>query len=204
MEWRPNDRRRRRRAQAGKFRSPTGEVPAATPSKLRPVPIPPKSGFFEGPKGVVINGERHQGRGRLCGGEPRHESEGEPRGSRSATSRTASSSAPPASSGFCAAGPQRRRHAGPDEEPTSFGPGGHDRLEFWSLGKSGIVKGDQWIPYEGATGSNGGDRDVRWAAFLDVRAVRDHQRGRQAGDLASQAAQAARDASRSRAAARPP
>ena len=59
-----------------------------------------------------------------------------------------------------------------------FGPGGHDRLEFWTMGKSGVVKGDQWVPYEGANGANGGDRDVRWAAFLDAQAVRDRQRGR--------------------------
>ena len=50
-----------------------------------------------------------------------------------------------------------------------FGPGQHDRLELWSVGKSGIARGVAWSPYAAATGGNGGDRDVRWAAFLDEK-----------------------------------
>ena len=47
-----------------------------------------------------------------------------------------------------------------------FGPDGHGTLEFWNVSKTGLSKGDQWSPYEGAGGSNGGDRGVRWAAYL--------------------------------------
>ncbi len=43
-----------------------------------------------------------------------------------------------------------------------FGFGNQDRLELWTLGRSGIVKGLQWTPYDDV---RGGERDVKWAAF---------------------------------------
>ena len=47
-----------------------------------------------------------------------------------------------------------------------FGPGHHERLEFWNVAKSGVVKGEGWIPYEDGSGTGPGDRDVRWATYL--------------------------------------
>lgn len=46
-----------------------------------------------------------------------------------------------------------------------FGFGNQDRLEVWSLTPSGIQKGVQFVPYHDV--KRGGDRDVKWAAFLD-------------------------------------
>lgn len=45
-----------------------------------------------------------------------------------------------------------------------FGGGNHDRLELWSLTRSGVVRDLQWYPYDDV---QHGDRDVKWAAFLD-------------------------------------
>ena len=44
-----------------------------------------------------------------------------------------------------------------------FGFGNNDRLELWSLTDSGLEKDRSFVPYGDV---KGGDRDVKWAAFL--------------------------------------
>jgi hypothetical protein len=143
-------------------------APPASNAKLRPAPIPPKGGFFEGSKGVAINASGMRAVVGYAGANPGMNQKGNTRvalcdlenGKLLGSAGLAGLFAPLALSDDGAKILMKT---------DVFGPGGHDRLEFWSPGKSGIVKGDQWIPYEAAQGSNGGDRDVRWAAFLDPK-----------------------------------
>ena len=139
--------------------------PAATP-KTRPVPIPPKSGFFEGPKGVAINAGGNKAVVGYAGANPGMNQKG---ATRVSLCDLESGKLLGSASQVGLFAPLALSDDGTQVLMKSdvFGPGGHDRLEFWGLGKSGLVKGDQWIPYEGINGANGGDRDVRWAAFLD-------------------------------------
>jgi hypothetical protein len=48
------------------------------------------------------------------------------------------------------------------------GGGNHDRLELWHLGAAGIERGLSWIPYDDLKGDQ---RDVRWAEFLGAERV---------------------------------
>ncbi len=47
---------------------------------------------------------------------------------------------------------------------TVWGFGNSDRLEHWSLTKTGVQRELQWIPYEE---SKGGNRDVKWVQYLE-------------------------------------
>ena len=157
--------------------TPTGtgwKVPVPAPSasatapKLRPVPIPPKSGFFEGPKGVEVNANGTKAVVCYGGANPGMNQKGNTRVS---LCDLEYGKLLGSASQFGLYAPIALSDDGTQVlmKTDVFGPGGHDRLELWSLGKSGVVKGDQWIPYEGANGANGGDRDVRWGAFLDTK-----------------------------------
>ncbi len=146
----------------------TEEV-SAPPPKLRPVPIPPKGDFFEGSKAVAINASGTRAVAGYAGAKPGMNQKGASQialcdlenGKLLGAGRQVGLYAPLALSDD---GSQVLMRT------DVFGPAGHDRLEFWSLaGKSGVVKGDQWVPYESVNGANGGDRDVRWAAYLDPR-----------------------------------
>jgi SLA1 homology domain 1, SHD1 len=141
----------------------------SAPAKLRVAGIPPKSNFFEGSKGVAINAAGTKAVVGYAGKNPGVNQKGfsrvilcdlEAGGRPLGVGAQAEAFAPLALSDD---GLQVLMRT--DE----FGPGGHDRLEFWNMGKSGLVKGDQFLPYEGANGSNGGDKDVRWAAYLDAK-----------------------------------
>jgi hypothetical protein len=46
--------------------------------------------------------------------------------------------------------------------------GNHDRLEVWKLGPSGIERGLRWIPHDDAKGDK---RDILWAEFVDAEKV---------------------------------
>ena len=48
------------------------------------------------------------------------------------------------------------------------GGGHHDRLEVWKLGPKGIERGLRWIPHDDGKGDQ---RDIRWAEFLDADKV---------------------------------
>ena len=45
-----------------------------------------------------------------------------------------------------------------------FGPGNRDRLELWSVAKSGITRELQWAPHDD---QQRGERDITWASFID-------------------------------------
>jgi hypothetical protein len=135
-------------------------------SRLRPAPIPRTTGFFQNSRGVVLSNSGTRAVVVYAGAEPG--------ANQTETTRIAACDLENGNL-LCTAGqpglyaPLALRDNGTQVliRTDAFGPGRHDRLEFWNLGNTGVTKGDQWIPYEGATGSNGGDRDVRWAAFLD-------------------------------------
>ena len=143
-------------------------VPVATAVKSRPVPIPPKTNFFEKSTGVVINAAGTRAAIGYAGANPGPNQKG-------ATRVSVCDLENGKFLGSAGQGGLFAPLAVSDDgthilvRTDDFGPGGHDRLEFWGVGKSGLVKRDQWVPYEGANGSNGGDKDVRWAAYLDVK-----------------------------------
>ena len=138
--------------------------PAVAP-RLRPVPIPRTTGFFQNSRGFVLNGSGTKAVVAYAGAQPGPNHTGTTRiavcdlenGNLLSAAEQPGIYAPVALGDD---GMQVLMRTDP------FGPGRHDTLEFWSLRKTGVVKGDQWIPYEGAAGSGGGDRDVRWATFL--------------------------------------
>lgn len=136
----------------------------AAPARLRPAPLPPKTNFFEGSKGLVINAAGTRAAVGYAGGNP-----GQPQQSRVVLcdlehGKIVGMGATPGAYVPLALDDEGSHVLVRTDE---FGPGKHDRLEMWSVGKSGITRETVWVPYEGATGANGGDRDVRWAAFLD-------------------------------------
>jgi hypothetical protein len=145
----------------------TSAAPSAASPRSRPIPIPPTTGFFQGPRGVVISGSGTKAAAGYAGGEPG--------GNRSEVTRVAvcdlekslllGSGGQP---GLYA--PLAVRDDGTQilMRSDAFGPGHHERLEFWNVAKSGVVKGDQWIPYEDGSGTGPGDRDVRWATYLGL------------------------------------
>lgn len=49
-----------------------------------------------------------------------------------------------------------------------FGHGNQDRLEVWSIAGSGIEPQIRWTPHDE---DKGGDRDIRWGAFVDDEQV---------------------------------
>lgn len=142
-------------------------APTATaPAKLRPAPLPPKTNFFEGSKGLVINAAGTRAAVGYAGGNP-----GQAQNSRVVLCDLEQGKMIGAGSVSGAYAPLAIDDEGAHVLMRSdeFGPGKHDRLELWAVGKSGISRGTVWKPYEGANGANGGDRDVRWAAFLDSK-----------------------------------
>jgi hypothetical protein len=50
----------------------------------------------------------------------------------------------------------------------AFGWGNQDAVEVWELTSSGIERAVRWLPYDDA---KGGDRDIKWGAFLDDERV---------------------------------
>lgn len=142
----------------------------ASPAKLRVVPLPARSNFFEGSKGLVINAGGTKAVVGYAGANPGPNQKG---ASRAVLCDLENGK-------FLGQGAQPGLYAPlalSDDgaqvlmRTDVFGPGGHDRLEFWNLGKAGLVKGDQWVPHEGETGANQGDRDIRWAAYLDDKRI---------------------------------
>jgi len=135
--------------------------------KLRPIPLPPKTDFFEKTTAVVINGAGTRALigyqlARPGGGAQKTRlvlcslEEGKMLGAAEVTGE------PMAPLALHDNGLQvlMRRQV--------FGFGNQDRLELWTLTPTGIAKGIQWVPYDD---QRGGQRDVRWAAFLDERRV---------------------------------
>ena len=129
----------------------------------RPIPIPGKAHFFEAFKGLVVNAKSRRAVIGYTLGEPK------PAGvtrlvlcDLEAGTRLGVGVAPGQMVPLALHDDGVRVLMRRDE----WGWGNSDRLEVWSLGASGIRKLLQWTPY---SDMQGGDRDVRWAAFLDAR-----------------------------------
>ena len=144
-------------------------VPSASHSepaaRLRPVPIPGTTGFFQSSKGVVLNGGGTRAVVVYAGAQPGPNQKG--------TTRIAvcdlENGALLASSGQ--PGLYLPLALSDDGQQVvmrtdGFGPGHHGTLEMWNLSKSGVAKGVEWVPYESADGPSGGAKDVRWATYL--------------------------------------
>jgi len=145
---------------AWKFETPIQSA-ERTEIKNRAIPIPPKSNFFERASGMVTN---VSGQRTLIGytfDEPRPEGVTRvvlvdlAKGKTLVTATVPGKMAPLAlnDGGFQVL--MRK-----DE----FGFGNQDRLELWNLTPAGVTKVLQWTPYDD---NKGGERDVKWAAFLD-------------------------------------
>lgn len=141
--------------------SPPIAAPTAPERKARSIPLPPKKGFFEGVKGLAVN---HTGQRALVGyGWDQPKPLGETRvvlcdlvlGKVLTTATVAGQMVPLALSDNGYQALMCR-----DE----WGFGNHDRVELWTLSPSGVSRTLEWFPYGDA---EGGNRDVKWAAFLD-------------------------------------
>jgi hypothetical protein len=129
----------------------------------RPVGLPPKSDFFEGMKGLVTNAASRRAVIGYNRDEPR----------------------PAGTTRLILCDLERARIVGAGTVSGKYVPlalhddgtrvlmrqddwGGKDRLELWSVADGGIDKKAEWIPYDDL---KGGDREIKWAAFLDPKRV---------------------------------
>ena len=150
----------------GDWKVPVGEAPSPLAIKARGVGLPPKKGFFERFKGMVVSADgKHAALGYTTddprpAGVTRLVLVDLEKGKAQGSAVTPGLMAPVAINDDGTKVLMRR-----DE----FGFGSSDRLEVWSLEESGIVKGASFFPYGDASG---GDRDVKWGAYLkDDRAI---------------------------------
>lgn len=139
---------------------PIGREQAAD-LKPRIISIPPKSDFFEKASGLVVNAP---GQRALLGyvldspkpvGQTRIVLCDLAEGTTLLTAMTDGKMAPLALHDGGAQVLMRR---------AEFGFGNADRLELWNLSPDGIAKVVEWMPYDD---EKGGNRDVKWGAFLD-------------------------------------
>jgi len=142
-------------------------VPAEDASgRKKAIPLPPTIDFFEGLKALVVNPACHRA---VLGYTFDRQSSG-PRQSPGRQTRlvlcdlqggrVASGTSPVVMVPLALADSGEQVLMCREE----FGFGNHDRLELWSLTRSGVVRDLQWCPYDDG---QRGDRDVKWAAFLD-------------------------------------
>ncbi len=139
-------------------------APVASP-KLRPVGLPNKSNFFEGMKGLVVSADGRKAAVGYAWDQPKPM--GTTRvvlcdleaGTQLEAASTSGLMAPLALSDDGSKILMRR-----DE----FGFGNADRLEVWSLSDSGVKKELTFVPHPTV---NGGDHDVKWAAYVDDKRV---------------------------------
>jgi WD40 repeat protein len=141
------------------------EVAVATPPaslalKARAIGIPPKSGFFENLKGMVVSADgKHAALG-YGTDEPR------PAG----VTRLVLVDLEKGKSLGSATSPGLMTPLAVSDDGTQvlmkrdeFGFGNSDRLELWTMNGTSISKGISFFPYGD---DKGGDRDVKWAAYL--------------------------------------
>jgi hypothetical protein len=140
--------------------------PAATLA-MRPIPIPPRTNFFEKAVGLALNPVNR----RAVIGYNRRFPPNEPRSTRlvlcdlekgkmlGAATETGVVLAPLALDDG-----GNRVLMCRDED----GPGNHDRLEIWTLGPSGIDRGLQWIAHDDRKNN---ERNIQWGQFLDANRV---------------------------------
>lgn len=145
-------------------------APAAPPAetgslKARSIPLPPKTDFFEGAKGIVLN---HSGQRAVIGYILAE------RGGRNASGGQTRIVACDVASGkmlMTATEPTQMTPIALHDKGAQvlmvrdeWGFGNHDYLELWNLAPTGVTKALRWAPYGD---QKGGERDVKWAAFLD-------------------------------------
>ncbi len=138
----------------------TPSPPTAAAIKARPIGLPSKADFFERAKGMVVSGN---GKMALVGynlDNPK------PLG----VTRVVECDLEKGKLLGSASTPGLMRPLALNDDGSQvlmcrdeFGFGNNDRLEFWSLSNAGIAKDRSFVPYGDI---NGGDRDVKWAAFL--------------------------------------
>jgi hypothetical protein len=137
-----------------------------TPVRKKALALPPTIDFFEGLKAMVVNSTSHRA---VLGYTFEQRGAGRPQALSRQTrlvlcdlegGRVASGTAPGLMLPLALADSGDQVLMCREE----FGFGNHDRLELWSLTRSGVTRDIQWYPYDDA---QHGDRDVKWAAFLD-------------------------------------
>ncbi len=129
----------------------------------RPIPIPGKANFFEAFKGMAVNARSKRAVIGYNVDEPK------PAG----TTRLVLCDLEAGTRLGVGAAPGKLVPLALHDDGTrvlmrrdEWGWGNSDRLEIWSLGAKGIAKSLVWTPYGDL---QGGDRDVRWAEFLDAK-----------------------------------
>jgi SLA1 homology domain 1, SHD1 len=150
-----------------KWEFPVAKAAAAPKLTNRAIPLPPKSNFFEGTKALVVSTPaRRAVVGYLFGGQPGKGNEGATtrlvlcdleNGKQAATASVPGQFVPLALADDGARVLMKREE---------WGGGNQDRLELWNLSGADVEKVLRWAPYDDL---KGGDRDVKWAAFLDAK-----------------------------------
>lgn len=144
------------------------EVPIPSASRpepsgrLRSVPIPRTTGFFQGSKGVVINNSGTRAVVAYSGDEPGQNKKKITRiavGDLEKGALLTSAVQPGLYLPLALSDDGQQVVMRTDQ----FGHGQHGTLEIWNVSHSGVARSVVWIPYESA---NGNDRDVRWASYL--------------------------------------
>lgn len=139
----------------------TVAAPEAAPTfKPRPVGVPPKSNFFEGCKGLFVSADGKHAAIGYTTDEPK------PAGVTRLVlidlekGKSLASITSPGKFAPLALGDDGTRLLMRREE---FGFGKNDRMEVWNVDGATLIKEISFFPYDN---TQGGDRDIKWAAFL--------------------------------------
>lgn len=135
--------------------------PNATQLKISGTSLPPKSNFFESTNGIVVNDSGGRAVIGYSLGEPK------PIG----VTRVVLTDLAKSKTLVTATTPGQMAPLALNDKGTTvlmrraeWGHGNADRLELWNLTPTGIKKAMQWMPHDD---EKGGNRDIKWAAFLD-------------------------------------
>jgi hypothetical protein len=155
----------------GEWRIEVPQPPESAAFKAKSAPLPPKSNFFEGVKGVAINLTAKKAAVGFVLAEPR------PAG----TSRVVICDLATGKSGTVATAPGQLAPLALHDDGRQivmrreeFGFGNIDRLEVWTLKGNKVARQTVWTPYEDV---QGGPRDVLWAEFVDAETLATSSRG---------------------------
>lgn len=139
-----------------------GEATTKLPARLKAIPLPAKTNFFEGLKGLAVNAAAGKVAAGYLLGEPK------PNGITRLVIcdlETGKATPPAVTSGQMV--PLALHDDGKQVvmRREEFGFGNHDRLEVWKLNGTRVEKVASWIPHDD---QQGGGRDITWGAFLDA------------------------------------
>lgn len=145
--------------------------PLGFASKPKIAPLPNKTGFFEGVKGLAVSRVAGKAAVGFNIADPR------PTGVTRVVLcdlKTGKTTPPAATPGLLV--PIAVHDDGEQivMRREEFGFGNQDRLEVWTLSGKDVAKTISWIPYEDVTGA---PRDVMWAEFLDAEHLATSSRG---------------------------